>query len=183
AAVHDAPAGSVLALALVEDGLAQTPDAGENRGRHLTHDGVVRWYGDAPIGSSRIEITVPVPADVVPSRSRLIAFVQDPVSLAVSGATAIALPATLSTATLSGRLVTQDGAALSGVSVQVCSDQICLLGLTDSAGRFTVKNIPAGSYELKLPASSSDGGYRAIPVTLKAGERLDLADVTAGEGR
>jgi len=64
-------------VALVEDTLTTQVQAGENRGRELKHDHVVRALaGPLPLVSAQTEIAAP--ADVDPARASLVAFAQDP---------------------------------------------------------------------------------------------------------
>ncbi len=64
-------------VALVEDELATQVQAGENRGRELKHDHVVRAFaGPLTLTSAQTEITVP--PDVDGSHASLVAFAQDP---------------------------------------------------------------------------------------------------------
>lgn len=64
-------------VALVEDALATQVQAGENHGRELRHDHVVRAFaGPLPLASAQTEISAPV--DVALAHASLVAFAQDP---------------------------------------------------------------------------------------------------------
>jgi len=179
--ISGAPVGSVLGVALTEDGLTQIPNAGENSGRRLVHDGVVRSFRQYPIpsGAGPVEVSaqLPVPAGLDPSSSRVIAIVQNPGTLEISGVGESSLSAPAVTASVAGALVDTAGVPLSGASIQVCSDEICLLGRTDPEGRFQVGNIPPGKYALKFAVSDSSDYIESVNITLKAGENLDLATI------
>jgi len=74
---HEAPA-TVLHVAVYEDGLVSNVKAGENKGRQLRHERVVReWFGPiAPDAGARIELRR---ALMLPVRTRIagvVAFVQ-----------------------------------------------------------------------------------------------------------
>lgn len=190
ARVSRAPEGAVLGLALVEDGLTQTPDAGENSGRRLTHDGVVRWYREYPIpraAAGVVSARLPVLRGVDPDSSRIVAIVQSPATLSISGAAESALPASDAKASVAGSIVDASGSPLSDASIQVCSDEICLLGRTDASGRFRVENIPPGAYALKFPNPNPATGVGSIDIKLRAGQNLTLQTIhtanTAMESR
>ncbi|MES2015677.1 MAG: DUF1223 domain-containing protein [Pseudomonadota bacterium] len=73
-------AGAKLYLALVENGLATKVAAGENRGRILRHDYVVRdWSAPVTLGAdgkALLARTLPVPRGAAPSKFGVTAFVQ-----------------------------------------------------------------------------------------------------------
>ena len=64
-------------FAVVESGHASRVAAGENRGETLRHDHVVREFGVKPVPGGVFENVVSWPADRDPSRSALVAFVQN----------------------------------------------------------------------------------------------------------
>src|SRR5208282_329043 len=72
--VSKPPRGSVLNVAVVESGLVSKVSRGENSGRTLHHENVVRAFQTIRPGE-----TVPfkVPADLVRKNSSAIAYVQD----------------------------------------------------------------------------------------------------------
>jgi hypothetical protein len=86
-------AHAALAIALTQDGLASDVKAGENAGRRLLHDHVVRaWSAGTPIGPTgdlRRHFDLPLPADQ--GLVQVVAFVEDTVTGEVLQA--IALPA------------------------------------------------------------------------------------------
>jgi hypothetical protein len=68
--------GERVFVALTEDGLSNAVDGGENRGKTLRHDHVVRAFaGPLPTGTADIELDLPKALDV--SNARVIAFVKD----------------------------------------------------------------------------------------------------------
>lgn len=87
-----AAAPSRVFLAVTEDGLSNTVGAGENRGKRLHHDQVVRAF-DGPHPSGTFTTMLTLPADVVPAHARLAAFVQDARDGRVTQAVALALAA------------------------------------------------------------------------------------------
>jgi hypothetical protein len=94
----DAPAtgrADVLLVA-VEDGLTTAVPRGENSGRTLTHDAVVRWLetaGHVGAGAASIERAVPLDAGWNAAHMRIIALVQDSESLEILGAAQVPLAA------------------------------------------------------------------------------------------
>ena len=84
---------AVLRLAVVERNLESQVSRGENSGRKLTHENVVRVFQSVPVGPTRKgHASVPLPASLVTSHASLIAYAQDPVSLEILGAAAVDLP-------------------------------------------------------------------------------------------
>jgi hypothetical protein len=75
-------ANAAVAVALTQSGLASDVKAGENAGKRLAHDHVVRaWRPSAPIGAageSRQHFTLPLPAD--PGPLEIVAFAEDTVT-------------------------------------------------------------------------------------------------------
>jgi len=190
ASITGAPKDSVIGLAVVENGLTQTPNAGENQGRSLFHDAVVRFYREVPLGAGTpeadgkatlVRATVPT-TGVSISRAEIVAFVQQPGSLRILGATSADLSGVQVKASVSGQLLDARGVPVANSDIQVCSDTICLLGRSDSSGRFEVRGVPPGHYELKFPRAGSGGGLTSIPITVGPGQRLVLAGAafTAG---
>jgi hypothetical protein len=87
AVVASAPAGSVLCAALCEDGLLTDVKRGENGGHKLAHDGVVRSYSVSDIPSDgKVSVTLKAPLDIDASRARVVLYVQDAKTLAITGA-------------------------------------------------------------------------------------------------
>jgi hypothetical protein len=90
--VSKPPRGSVLSIALVEAELVSKVSRGENHGRTLRHENVVRAFqtirlGETDDGTVRFK----VPADLVRKNTSVIAYVQDVETGKVAGATAIEL--------------------------------------------------------------------------------------------
>ncbi len=86
-------AGDVLTVALVERGLSTAVGGGENQGRRLRHDGVVRGFATADVAAGgRQTVDVAIPADVLPAEASVVAYVQAKPMGAVAGAAAVDLP-------------------------------------------------------------------------------------------
>ena len=88
-AAPDLPENAVVHLTVVERGLSQRVTRGENTGRTLDHDNVVRVFEtvEAPFGKVNLEL----PDDLTLANASLIAYAQDVKSMAVLGATSIDL--------------------------------------------------------------------------------------------
>jgi hypothetical protein len=84
------PEGAVLNVALVERGLETAVKHGENGGRTLKHDNVVRWFTTvAP--KKHDAIRIPLPDDLRRENASIIAYVQQKGPGGVLGATAMDL--------------------------------------------------------------------------------------------
>ncbi len=87
-----APAGSVLTLAAAERGLETKVRRGENAGKTLRHENVVRAFATVPLpvdGTGRA--TLGLPADANLANVTLVAYVQTPATMSVLGASAAPL--------------------------------------------------------------------------------------------
>jgi hypothetical protein len=84
-AVDGAPAGTELMIVLVERGIVRDIEGGENAGLTLTHENAARTFATVTPGEGTVELEVPI--DVVRENASLIAFVQDPATMALHGAT------------------------------------------------------------------------------------------------
>ena len=86
--------GAELWLAITEEALSTTVEAGENGGRTLAHGPVVRILRNvgAVDGRSAIETDVPTSAAWKAERLRVVAFLQEPTTRAVIGAAAVPFP-------------------------------------------------------------------------------------------
>ena len=82
--------GLLLNLAIVERGLSQQVTRGENRGRKLNHDNVVRAYDILPFHQSEQEISLKVPADLNESKGALVIYFQKSGNYEIIGAKQIA---------------------------------------------------------------------------------------------
>lgn len=76
AASTDAAQNYKLYLALTENSLARDVRGGENRGKHLSHDEVVRTFA-GPLDFPRTEATLNPPSGMNRAQATLVAFVQD----------------------------------------------------------------------------------------------------------
>lgn len=81
----------LVQIAVVESDLVSEVTAGENRGRELHHDNVVRCFATVRPKQRRARVTLSLPGDLALGRSTVIAFAQNPETLAISGATSIPL--------------------------------------------------------------------------------------------
>lgn len=79
-----APSGAALYVAVYENGLQSEIKAGENQGRQLHHDGVVReWYGPLPIardGNASLQQIIHRQPEWMEQKMGVVALVQDPTS-------------------------------------------------------------------------------------------------------
>jgi hypothetical protein len=90
--VARAPRDGVLNVAVVERGLASQVRRGENGGRTLRHDNVVRAFRTIRLAEAeKGTVQLPLPADLVRKNSSAIAYVQDAAPGAVLGAAAVEL--------------------------------------------------------------------------------------------
>lgn len=72
-----APEGSGVLVCLVEDGLETAVARGENAGRKLKHDRVVRAFDSVAFKSPRSSVTLTVPKDVRTEHARFVAVLWD----------------------------------------------------------------------------------------------------------
>lgn len=85
--------GRVLNIALVESELSVKVPRGENAGRTLHHDDVVRAFTTVALdGTGAGNIDIPVGAGLRRESLSVIAYVQDPATMAITGATQSAAP-------------------------------------------------------------------------------------------
>jgi len=82
-----APAGAELTVILVEGGLSNEVTSGENQGETLGHENVARAFTTVVAGLESGQVELVPPDDLVVENARLIAFVQDPITLEYFGAT------------------------------------------------------------------------------------------------
>jgi len=74
--VDTPPGDGHVYVALTENGLSNAVDGGENRGKTLQHDHVVRAFaGPLPMGSADAALDLPKSLD--PANAKVVAFVQD----------------------------------------------------------------------------------------------------------
>jgi hypothetical protein len=163
------PEGAWVLLAVVEKGLRQDVTAGENRGKTLTHQNVVRAFArlDTPQGRTRLEL----PDDLDPEQASVIAFVQEGDSKRIVAAARRELATAPSTVT--GSVVDGEGNPAAGVRVLVCSDYVCVPGQSGPDGAFSISGVPAGSYRIVVGTVS---GSEVARISLGSGETLELAE-------
>lgn len=81
--------GKILNVAVVETPQSTSVPRGENAGRDLSHVNVVRVFRSIPINRTSGNLSLELPDDLDPSAIQVIAYVQDPKTLMISGATAV----------------------------------------------------------------------------------------------
>ena len=81
-----------VVAAVVERGLSQEPDRGENKGRKLAHDNVVRVFETKPLEGDDASFALVIPGDANREKSSVIVFVQDRRTRKVLGVTRVELP-------------------------------------------------------------------------------------------
>jgi hypothetical protein len=80
-----APAGSMINVAVVEEGLMTQVGAGENSGRHLDQPSVVRWFTTARADAAG-QLSIPALPNVHADHASVIVFVQEPYNAGGNGA-------------------------------------------------------------------------------------------------
>ena len=80
------PAGVELFVAITEDGLSSQVLRGENAGRTLAHEAVVRSLGSAEVVAGAAKVELAVPTGVVLERAHVVAWAQDRGSMRVVAA-------------------------------------------------------------------------------------------------
>jgi hypothetical protein len=85
--------GGELSLALVERGLESRVARGENAGRTLRHENVVRAFAQAPASPSSGQIALVVPRGINRARASLVGYVRAGASMSVVAAASAGLPA------------------------------------------------------------------------------------------
>lgn len=83
---------SVANVAVVERGLETQVGSGENGGRTLHHDNVVRAFAQAPAGAGAQGVAMTIPADLRAESANVIVYVQSPTTQRINGAAAAPLP-------------------------------------------------------------------------------------------
>lgn len=81
-----------VVAAVVERGLSQEPDRGENKGRKLAHDNVVRVFDTKQLAGDDASFALEIPGDVDREKSSVIVFVQDRRTRKILGVTRVELP-------------------------------------------------------------------------------------------
>jgi len=79
-------AGKTLNAALVERGLQTKVERGENAGRLLRHDNVVRTFYSAQVSGDMGEFQLDVPQDLAAANAAVILYIQDPDTMVINGA-------------------------------------------------------------------------------------------------
>lgn len=78
-----------IVAAVVERGLSQTPDRGENKGRTLEHDNVVRAFRVEALEGDDVTIEIDVPSGVDREQASIIVYVQDTRTRKILGVTRV----------------------------------------------------------------------------------------------
>ncbi len=89
--VDAVPADALLNIAVVESQLSSDVARGENRGRTLAHDQVVRLFKQQPLKALDQTVQIKLPSSAKLDRVRVIAFVQRIRTLEIVGAADIAI--------------------------------------------------------------------------------------------
>jgi hypothetical protein len=84
--VDDTTPPAMVRVAVVEDGLVTRVQCGENAGRTLHHDCVVRAVDETGLTDGTVTVRLAVPSELVVSRSRVVVLLQDAATLRVLGA-------------------------------------------------------------------------------------------------
>ncbi|MBQ1051891.1 DUF1223 domain-containing protein [Micromonospora sp. C51] len=87
------PALGMLNVAVVEDGLANDVPRGENAGRRLRQDSVVRAFTAANLNLTSGRVELDVPSELDPRQAMVVGYVQNDGDQAIVGATAVEVPA------------------------------------------------------------------------------------------
>lgn len=80
-------ASRLLHIALVQPSAANSVPRGENAGRDLSHANVVRAFKSMGLSESDGSVQLRVPSDMSLANAKIIAYIQDPKTLAIVGAT------------------------------------------------------------------------------------------------
>ena len=90
----DCPAvDSAVNIAVVEHALESDVARGENAGRLLRHDNVVRAFKTIPLDITPGRATLDIPSDLVAAHASVICYVQENSTLRILGAAAVDLVA------------------------------------------------------------------------------------------
>ena len=76
----------VINVALVERGLSTDVTAGENAGRTLHHNNVVREFRTSPLTASGAQIEIPLDRISDTSQASVIVYVQNPATMLIEAA-------------------------------------------------------------------------------------------------
>lgn len=79
--------GNNLIVCLTENDRTVTPTSGENAGRALHHDGVARVFTMVPITNATGTVTITPPANCIRAKSRIVAYIQAPITSSNSNST------------------------------------------------------------------------------------------------
>ncbi|QDU34615.1 hypothetical protein KS4_26860 [Poriferisphaera corsica] len=83
-----------LLIASAEDAITTKVEAGENAGKSLPHCAVVRTYNTIPFSEQHLdgELVINLPNDAKPINTNIVAYIQDPRTLGILGASHIPFP-------------------------------------------------------------------------------------------
>jgi hypothetical protein len=88
---------TMLCVAIVEDGLNIDVPKGENAGKTLRHDRVVRAFGQVAVKDDRAEVELKLPNGVKEAGCRVVVFAQEEKTMRIAGAAEIPLEMAVST--------------------------------------------------------------------------------------
>ena len=86
------PAGTIVNAALVESGLSSSVRRGENAGKKLPHEKVVRSFKSLPLDGDKASITLAIPRSVHADHASIVLYAQQPADGRVVAATEVAFP-------------------------------------------------------------------------------------------
>lgn len=91
--LDDAPPGAILNIAIVDSNHKIRVTAGENAGKTMAHDNVVRALQSLTVTAPKGEVVIPKPFLLNRQNASVIAYLQNPPDLSVLGAAAVSLAA------------------------------------------------------------------------------------------
>ena len=152
---------------------------------HAKHELVILVGGEdadpAPVRTKHAHGTVELqlPSDWDPESSVVVAVVRSLDSGAILARAERAV--TTEPAAIRGRVIAANGDGAPEVRILACSDYVCIPGVSEPTGEFTLEGIPAGSYSLRVGTVS---GRRVAGITLSSGEVHEIAEpiVVSDEG-
>jgi hypothetical protein len=90
--IQNLPVDACVFFGLTEDGIVSDVTDGENAGRKLPHDGLVRVFNEIKQPDANNEWQVTLPKESKPEKFRVVLFVQTPNDMTVHAAAALEIP-------------------------------------------------------------------------------------------
>ncbi len=152
-------AGNNLIVCLVEDNLVSKPNNGENAGATLNESGVSRVFKVTSISNATGTVSITPPANCVRANSQLVAYVQNPTTMAIYGATR---GVDLGTATTG----MQETADLSGINIypNPATSFVTVAGKSNANVRYSISNVLGEEIKSGIIASNSTDFNERISV-------------------